>query len=176
MEGIGRQDELNPSSEEEDLLSARYHLFGMRRMKESEMGPYNHSGKVLEILAEIGNVERKVILDTGAEINVIASHIVQLNGWKDRIRKNTEKYVGIGGKPTDVDGEITLSVQLTNRTVHETFVVIPVRHIVAILGTSFMLRHGVKISYRKNGPQVWWRPNQTGRHIEIRIEREFLVY
>ncbi|CAG8679999.1 2553_t:CDS:2, partial [Paraglomus brasilianum] len=32
--GIGRQDELNPSSEEEDLLSARYHLFGMRRMKE----------------------------------------------------------------------------------------------------------------------------------------------
>ncbi|CAG8600050.1 758_t:CDS:2 [Paraglomus brasilianum] len=124
MEGIGRQDELNPSSEE-DLLSARYHLFGMRQ---------------------------KVILDTGAEINVIASHIVQLNGWKDQIKKNTEKFVGIGGKPTDVDGEITLSVQLTNRTVHKMFVVIPVRHIVAILDTSLMLRHGVKISYKKKQP------------------------
>ncbi|CAG8631884.1 5696_t:CDS:2, partial [Paraglomus occultum] len=123
-----------------------------RKIYEDDKG---HSGTVLEILAEIGNIERKVILDTGAEINVIASHIVQLNGWKERIRKNTEKFVGIRGIPTDVDGEITLSVHITNRTVQETFVVIPVRHIVAILGTGFMLKHGKQQYYWKKHEKLY---------------------
>src|SRR6185312_3063843 len=118
------------------------------------MGSYNHSGKVLEILAEIGNVERKVILDTGAEINVIASHIVQLNGWKDQIRKNTEKFVGIGGKPTDVDGEITLSVQLTNRTVHEMFEASAVRNITAKSATSHMHRKALKTTHKNKQPST----------------------
>jgi len=49
----------------------------------------------LEIIAELGGVQRNVIIDTGAEINVIARDFVWQNGWENMVKEQKNEILDI---------------------------------------------------------------------------------
>jgi len=59
----------------------------------------------LEIIAEIGGVERNVVIDTGAEVNVIAKDFVTQNAWKNLVKEHKEEILGISNQALMTDGK-----------------------------------------------------------------------
>ena len=63
------------------------------------------------VLAEIQDVERPVIIDTGADINVISKKIVDSQGWTHRKKLTTDTITGVNGTETSIEG----TIRITNR-------------------------------------------------------------
>src|SRR5437016_2420429 len=50
------------------------------------------------ILVELEGVERPVIIDTGADVNVISKKIVDSQGWTKFKQKTNEQIMGVNGQ------------------------------------------------------------------------------
>ena len=71
----------------------------------------------LEIIAELGGVQRNVIIDTGAEVNVIARDFVWQNSWKKNIKEQKEEILGIANQVIETDGTLVLDESIKRATV-----------------------------------------------------------
>lgn len=117
----------------------------------------------LEIMAEIGGIERNVVIDTGAEVNVIAKDFVNQNAWKHLVKEHKEEILGISNQPITTDGKLVLEVSIKGRTVPVEFIIVPVTNIIAILGIEFAREHQVKLEFRPKKSQMKWKPNGKGK-------------
>src|SRR6185436_11342354 len=77
----------------------------------------------LEIMAELGGVQRGVVIDTGAEINVIARDFVWQNGWKKLVKEHKEEILGITNQVIESDGKLVLDITILGATVPVEFLV-----------------------------------------------------
>ena len=117
----------------------------------------------LEIIAEIGGVERNVVIDTGAEVNVIAKDFVTQNAWKNLVKEHKEEILGISNQPLMTDGKLVLNVSVRGKDVPVEFIIVPVTNIFAILGMDFIQKHQVQLEFKAKEPQMKWRPNGKGK-------------
>jgi len=115
----------------------------------------------LEIVAEIGGVQRGVVIDTGAEINVIARDFVWQNGWKKLVKEHKEEILGITNQVIESDGKLVLDITILGATVPVEFLVVPVTNVYAILGIEFANKYEVKLKFKRGNNQLKWRPNKN---------------
>jgi len=121
----------------------------------------------LEIVAEIGGVQRNVVIDTGAEINVIARDFVWQNAWKPLVKEQKEKILGIAEQVITSDGKLVLDISIQGATVPVEFLVVPLTNMYAILGIKFMEAHDVELKLRKKDSYMKWRPNKSGKLRQV---------
>lgn len=121
----------------------------------------------LELMAEVGGVVRNVVIDTGAEVNVIAQDFVWQNAWKEKVKVHKEKILGISNTPIVTDGKLELDVSIQGATVTVTFLVIPITNVFAILGIDFAQKHEVRLEFKPKNPRMIWRPNGQGKLREV---------
>jgi len=112
-------------------------------------------------MAELGGVQRNVIIDTGAEINVIARDFVWQNGWKNMVKEQKNEILGIANQVIYSDGKLVLDVSIKGATVPVEFLVVPVTNIFAILGLEFIKAYDVELKFSGNESCMKWRPNKT---------------
>jgi hypothetical protein len=117
----------------------------------------------LEIIAEVGGVQRNIVVDTGSELNVIAKDFVNQNAWKDLVKEHKEEILGISDQPIMTDGKLVLGVCINGPTVPVEFIIVPVTNIYAILGINFIRQHSVKLEFHPIRSQMKWRPNNKGK-------------
>ncbi|CAG8645933.1 9849_t:CDS:2, partial [Paraglomus occultum] len=115
----------------------------------------------LEIIAELGGVQRNVVIDTGAEINVIARDFVWQNGWKNMVKEQKNEILGISNQVIKSDGKLVLEVSIKGATVPVEFLVVPVTNIYAILGIEFVKAHDVELKFNKDESYMKWRPKKN---------------
>jgi hypothetical protein len=117
----------------------------------------------LEIIAEIGGVQRNVVIDTGSELNVIAKDFVHQNAWKNLVKEHKEEILGINEQPITTDGKLVLGVSINGPTVPVEFIIVPVTNIHAILGINFIRDHRVTLEIDPKKNRMKWRPNGKGK-------------
>ncbi|CAG8669648.1 3312_t:CDS:2, partial [Paraglomus brasilianum] len=114
----------------------------------------------LEIIAEIGGVQRRVVIDTGAEINVIARDFVWQNAWKKLVEEQKEEILGISNQVIIADGKLVLDVTIDGATIPVEFLVVPITNVYAILGIEFIRKYDVQLIFKSDDSQMKWRPNK----------------
>ena len=115
----------------------------------------------LEIIAEIGGVQRRVVIDTGAEINVIARDFVWQNAWKKMVKEQKEEILGISNQVITADGKLVLDVTIDGATISVEFLVVPITNVYAILGIEFIRKYDVQLNFKSDESQMKWRPNKN---------------
>jgi len=121
----------------------------------------------LEIIAELGGVQRNVIIDTGAEVNVIARDFVWQNSWKKNIKEQKEEILGIANQVIETDGILVLDISIKGATVPVKFLVVPVTNIFAILGIEFIKAHDVELKFKGNDSYMKWRPSKKDKLRQV---------
>ena len=121
----------------------------------------------LEIMAEIGGVQRNVVIDTGAEVNVIARDFVWQNAWKNMVKEQKNEILGIGSQVIQTDGKLVLDVSIRGATVSVEFLVVQVTNIYAILGIQFLNAHDVQIQLKGTESYMKWRPNKKDKLRQV---------
>jgi len=121
----------------------------------------------LEIMAELGGVQRNVVIDTGAEINVIARDFVWQNGWKNMVKEQKNEILGISNQVITADGKLVLEVSIRGATVPVEFLVLPINNIYAILGIEFIKAHDVELKFNGNESIMKWRPNKKEKLRQV---------
>jgi hypothetical protein len=119
------------------------------------------------ILAEIQDVERPVIIDTGADINVISKKIVDAQGWTHKKESTTDTITGVNGTETSVEGTIKLPIEIDGWKAPELteFIILDTDEFYALIGNEFLRKHGASISYEKKNPTFTW--NANGKRKEV---------
>lgn len=121
----------------------------------------------LEIMAELGDVQRNVVIDTGAEVNVIARDFVWQNAWKDKVKEQKCEILGIANQVITTDGKLVLDVSIKGATVPIEFLVVPVTNVYAILGIEFIKAYDVELKFKGNNSYMKWRPNKKEKLRQV---------
>lgn len=108
-----------------------------------------------------------MILDTGAEVNIIAQDFVWQNSWKERVKEQKNEILGISDQVIKTDGKLVLEVSIKGATVLVEFLVVPVTNVYAILGIDFIRSHNVQIICEMNECYMNWQPNQKGTPRQV---------
>src|SRR5438094_2099485 len=109
------------------------------------------------ILVELEGVERSVIIDTGADINVISKKIVDSQGWTKFTQKNNEQIMGVNGQATETEGTIELQITIDRwKPKKVKFFVLDTNEFHALLGTGFLKKHKCSLSYENDPPKFSW--------------------
>jgi len=94
------------------------------------------------ILVELEGVERSVIIDTGADINVISKKIVDSQGWTKFTQKTNEQIMGVNGQATETEGTIKLQITIDRwKPKKVKFFVLDTNEFHALLGTRFLKKY-----------------------------------
>ena len=119
------------------------------------------------ILAEIQDVERPVIIDTGADINVISKKIVDAQGWTHKKESTTDTITGVNGTEMSVEGTIKLPIEIDGWKAPELteFIILDTDEFYALIGNEFLRKHGASVSYEKKNPTFTW--NANGKRKEV---------
>lgn len=121
---------------------------------------------------ELGGVERSVIIDTGADVNVISRKIVDSQGWTKYKKKTTEQIMGVNGTTTETEGTIELPITIHRWTPRKKikFFVLDTSEFHALLGTGFLREYKCNLSYENDPPKFSWQDNEERRTIKCEYQ------
>ena len=120
----------------DDILAA---LTNSKRKNKSNMKPR------IVASVKIGNKKADSLIDSGATRNVISRDLVKIMGCSCMIETaDITSCSGFDGKPTNIDGQIELDIDIGMLRYSGKFIVVPkLSKYPIILGAPFLEKHGV---------------------------------
>ena len=104
----------------------------------------------------IGLHEEKALIDTGAFRNVISRALVQKLGQRCNVKaSDITKCTGFDGSVTELDGEITLDLNIGSLSYRGPFLVVPsLSYYPLILGEPFLSQNGLMTRLERNLKEI----------------------